>query len=183
MNFASIFDAVLERVAGSLVSDALHSSFGRREGLNPFCQHEIVFYLVKWRRHDFAGRRLTLRLFDEINDQRLLYGIDHVVLDILIAFLKEVRDKAMVARRRDREMNMGRPHMADVGSFHELPDGSVHRDGVGDWRDRPDYIAAVGLRAVEATHPRPFHIALVLVKAFAVGLPQIEHRPRDWLAV
>ena len=33
MNFASIFDAVLERVSGSLVSDALHLSFGRREGL------------------------------------------------------------------------------------------------------------------------------------------------------
>src|SRR6266481_2289360 len=57
-------------------SDALSYLLGRGEDLHPFRQHEIVLHLVKWRRHDFAGRRLSRRLFDEIDDQRLLYGID-----------------------------------------------------------------------------------------------------------
>src|SRR5436853_386311 len=84
-----------------------------------------------------------------------------------------------VVRRARLSVSLG----LAMGRRHELLHGSIHRDRVRDWRNRSDHITAVGLRAVEATHPRPFHVALVLIKAFAVGLPEIEHRPRNRLAV
>ena len=82
--------------------------------------------------------------------------------------------QAVIARRVDGEMDVGRPHVADVGAVHQLADRAVHGDRVADRRHRADRIGAVALRAVEAAHPRLGRAALVLVEALAVGLPEIE---------
>ncbi len=72
--------------------------------------------------------------------------------------------------------------MADVRAIHQFAHGAVHRDGVGDRRHGADHVGAVGLGAIEAAHPRSVDLALVLVEPLAVGLPEVEHGPRDRLA-
>jgi hypothetical protein len=54
-------------------------------------------------------------------------------------------------------------------ALHQLADGAVHRDGVGDRRDGADGVAAVALRAVEPAHPWAADVALGLVMPLAVA--------------
>jgi hypothetical protein len=81
------------------------------------------------------------------------------------------------------KMDVCRPHMADLGAIHQLAHGAVDRDGIADRSHRPYGVGAVGPRVIEPAHPRPLGVALVLVETLAVGLPEIEDRPRDRLAV
>src|SRR6478736_10026486 len=92
-----------------LCRTASGSSLGRGERLGSLRQHEVVCHLVERRRHGFAGRRLAGRPFDKVDDQRLFHGINNVGVEVLAVSLKEVGDKAMIARCGDREMNVRRP--------------------------------------------------------------------------
>src|SRR5262245_17702497 len=108
-------------------------------------QHEVVLDLEERRGDGLAGRRFARRPLDEIDDQRLLHAVDHVGLDELVATLEQMGDAAMVARRADGEVDVGGPHVADIGALHQLAHGAVHRDGIGDRRDGADDVAAVAL--------------------------------------
>ena len=70
-----------------------------------------------------------------------------------------------------------------LARFISSPTGAVHRDGIADRGYGPYGVGAVGLRVIEPAHPRFLRVALVLVEALAIGLPEIEQRARDRLPV
>jgi len=76
-----------------------------------------------------------------------------------------------------------RPYVAHVGAAKERADRAVHRDRVTDRCDGADRVGAVGLRIIDAAHPRLRGAALLFVEPFAVSLLQVEHGASDRLAV
>src|SRR5215212_3056636 len=115
--------------------------FGGRERCLLLLQHEVVLHLVELRVDGLAVRRLAGRPLDELDDQRRLHAVDHVVVDVLVALLEQVRDHAVIAGRGDCEMDVRRPHVAHVRPAEELTDWTVHWDGVADRRDGTDQVA------------------------------------------
>ena len=90
-------------------------------------------------------------------------------------------DDLVMAGRIDQKVNMRWPHRADLGSAHQLPDTAVHRDGIRHRQHRlhDEGAAVAGLE--DAPHPGLIAAALRVIKALAVGLPDVERRARDRL--
>src|ERR1051326_8594710 len=105
------------RVANGWPAYAAHDTPRRascRLGDRGFLQHEIVVHDVERALERLAGRRLAGRHFLEIDDQRFLHPVHHVVVEVAVAALEQMGDDAVIARRLDREMDVRRPEMADV---------------------------------------------------------------------
>src|SRR5712692_7806631 len=102
----------------------------RRLGDRGLLQHEIVVHLIERAFERLAVRRLAAGDLLEIDDERFLHTVHHVVVDITIAAPEQMGDDAVVAGRLDHEMDVRRPVMADVRALDQLADGADRKSVV-----------------------------------------------------